>query len=105
MYREQTVVYMYVLQETLANLTMDLDAISLLPPDRIRDINSTLVSLEQESVSNQVLVDSLTEQVRQLQESADELRARYTQVQQHRDLLEDILRNVEELNCRQQFEN
>ena len=93
------------MQDTLANLTLDLDAISLLRPDLIQDINSTLVSMEQESVSNQILVDSLSAQVMQLQESADELRARYTQVQQHRDLLGDILRNVEELNCRQQFEN
>lgn len=84
---------------------MELGSIFLVPSERIDDVNSTLVSLEQESIRNQVLVDTLAEQVRQLQESADELRARYTQVQQHRDLLEDILRNVEELDCRQQFEN
>lgn len=93
------------MQELLITLTQELDNITLISPERIHNINSTLTDLERDTVSNQVLVDSLTEQVRQLQESADELRARYVQVQQHRDLLRDILRNVEELNCREQFEN
>ena len=92
-------------QRILVNLTAEFESISLIPPERLEAINSTLSSLERDSAANQMLVDSLTDQVRQLQESADDLRTRYTQVQQHRDLLQDILRNVEELNCREQFEN
>jgi len=79
--------------------------ISLVQADRLATVNKTLSDLEDSSTNNQLLVDSLAEQVRQLTDSAEELRERYTEVQQHRDLLQDILRNVEQLDCRQQFEN
>ena len=39
-----------------------------------------------------------------LQASATELRSRYVQLQQHRDLLEDILSNVRNLDCENQFQ-
>ncbi len=97
--------YYLLLQDLLVNLTQELEGIALISPERILNINSTLTSFEEDAASNQILVNSLTVEVRQLQESADELRLRYTQVQQHRDLLQDILRNVEDLNCREQFEN
>ena len=72
-------------------------------PDRFDSINSTLVSLEQDAIANQEQVDEIADQVRQMQESADQLNAKYTQLQQHRDLLRRILSNIEELDCRNQF--
>ena len=72
-------------------------------PDRFDSLNSTLVSLEQDAIANQEQVDEIADQVRQMQESADQLNAKYTQLQQHRDLLRRILSNIEELDCRNQF--
>ena len=42
-------------------------------------------------------------QVEELQQAASQLRDRYTSLQQHRDLLQQILGNIDSLNCRRQF--
>jgi coxsackievirus/adenovirus receptor len=84
-------------------LSLELNSISLLPPERIVSVNQTLTLLEQEAAVNQEEVDAIADQVRQLEESANQLRERYVQLQQHRDLLKRILRNIEGLDCRKQF--
>ena len=76
----------------------------LLPQERLAAVNATLVPLERQAATNQALVDDLTQQVGELQRSADELRSRYTTLRQHRDLLETILENVANLDCRLQFQ-
>ena len=91
------------LRVTLLNLSRELNATTLLPPERLESINATVSSLEERAEVNQVVVDELTEQVRLLEESSEELRRRYVELQQHRDLLQEILDNIDELNCRTQF--
>ena len=84
-------------------MNLELNSTVLLPPERLISVNQTLTLLGQEAVENQGQVDAISDQVRQLEESANQLRERYTQLQQHRDLLKRILRNIEGLDCRKQF--
>ena len=90
-------------QGLVFNLSLELNLTVLLPPERITSVNQTLALLGQEAMDNQGQIDGIADQVRQLEESADQLRDRYTQLQQHRDLLKRILRNIEGLDCRKQF--
>ena len=84
-------------------MSLELNSTVPLPPERISSVNQTLTHFEQEASENQERIDVIADQVRQLEESADQLRERYTQLQQHRDLLKRILRNIEGLDCRNQF--
>lgn len=93
----------FYFQGLLFNLSLEFNSTTLLPPERIVSINQTLTLLEQEAAANQEEVDAIADQVRQLEESANQLRERYVQLQQHRDLLKRILRNIEGLDCRNQF--
>lgn len=50
-----------------------------------------------------VVIDLLTEQVEELQESSRQLRERYRDLQRHNDLLQEILDSIEPLDCTRQF--
>ncbi len=114
------------LQEIVQQLSEELEATELLPPGRVEEVENITRILEEQAEDNQVrrerwrdgggvcvlchclpllqvLVDELTEQVGQLQESSQQLRERYTDLQQHSDLLQSILDTIEPLDCRFQF--
>lgn len=92
------------LQANLSELSRELNASTLLSPERLQAVNATVISLEAEESESKRIVDGLQMQIEQLQASATELRSRYVQLQQHRDLLEDILSNVRNLDCENQFQ-
>ena len=89
---------------TVANLSRQLNATTFISRVRLDNVNATVTSLEQEADANEELISSVEDEIRQLQESAGELRARYVELQQHRDLLQEIFDNIEELDCRNQFQ-
>jgi len=75
----------------------------LIPRERLARANTTLTTLEGETDSNQELVVVLIAEVDRLQQSAGQLREQYTLLRQHQDLLQQILGNINELDCRNQF--
>lgn len=91
------------LNERLAELRLNLNATVLVSPARLSETNGTVVQLERGVMDNKVTVAAVRNKIDDLEQSAMELRARYRALQQHREVLQGILSNIETLNCREQF--
>lgn len=88
----------------IANLMTELNETELLSSVRLQEVNDTLTFLQAFEVDNQKQVDALNDEVKRLLRSQSELEAKYVELRQHRDLLQEILSNVESLDCREQFQ-
>lgn len=91
------------LNTTLTELARALNATELVSQDRLSVTSATVARLEGEVVTNGDTVAAVRNKIDDLEQSALELRARYRALQQHREVLQGILANIETLNCRQQF--
>ena len=91
------------LNTRLAELGLNLNATVLVSPARLNETGGTVEQLEREVIDNRDTVAAVQNKIDDLEQSALELRARYRALQQHREVLQGILSNIETLNCREQF--
>ena len=92
-----------VANSTLSQLRAELSSLHPVPPERISGINATLARLEEEAVQNQALINMTQQLILQLETSAKQLEDKYTTLKQQRDLLQQILNNLSNLDCRKQY--
>ena len=90
-------------QSMLDGITMELKSLELISEEKFNNytmqldsINATLVEADTDLEETQQRLADLENQFAVLQE-------RYTTLLQHRDLLNDILESISELNCRDEF--
>ena len=88
---------------TLSQLRTELSSLHPVPPERLSSINATLTRLEAEAVQNQALINATQQLILQLEASSKQLEDKYTVLQQQRDLLQQILNNLGNLDCRKQY--
>ena len=89
--------------KTLFQLKAELSSIHPVPPTRFSSMNSTLNRLESEATQNQALINMTQQLIQQLEVSAKQLEDKYVTLQQQRDLLQQILNNLSNLDCRKQY--
>lgn len=89
--------------KTLFQLKAELSSVHPVPPNLILSMNATLNRLESEAIQNQALINMTQQLIQQLEVSAKQLEDKYVTLQQQRDLLQQILNNLSNLDCRKQY--
>lgn len=88
---------------TVFELKAKLNSIYPVPPSLLLSMNATLNRLELEAIQNQALINMTQQLITQLEASAKQLEDKYVTLQQQRDLLQHILNNLSNLDCRKQY--
>lgn len=89
--------------EQLALFEALLNSTSLLSPDSIIALNTTLNSHELMLNGLKSLVANATGEIDQLSDMSSTLKEKYKNLQLHRDLLRDMRDNLDDLDCEREF--
>ena len=97
-------------QSRVADITTLLDQLSaeinssrLLSRERVTNINETLSRLLSRVEAADMVIETTAEQVDVLEKQTNQMRARYTELLHHRDLLLKLRESTSELDCSKQF--
>ena len=98
------------MQSRVADITTLLDQLSaeinssrLLSRERVTNINETLSRLLSRVEAADMVIETTAEQVDVLEKQTNQMRARYTELLHHRDLLLKLRESTSELDCSKQF--
>lgn len=89
--------------ELLSQLEINITSINLVSQSDFERLSLSLDQVEGLLVNTTSYINNLTVEVDTLERQSDILQAKYVKLQQHRDLLKDILSNLDDLDCEKEF--
>ena len=89
--------------ELLSQLEINITSINFVSQSDFERLSLSLDQVEGLLVNTTSYINSVTVEVDTLEKQSDILQAKYVKLQQHRDLLKDILSNLDHLDCENEF--
>lgn len=89
--------------ELLSQLEINITSINFVSQSDFENLSLSLDQVEGLLVNTTSYLNNVTIEVDALERQSDILQAKYIKLQQHRDLLKDILSNLDPLDCENEF--